>query len=717
MLTTEQMVHHPTSENLVKILCDKTQNSNPLFFRVLVGYYFSLCASSMRVTIKTHDRGSIPINMYALNLGTSGSGKGFSTNIVENQVINRFRNRFLEETFPILAEQNLPKLAVKRASKTGNDPDEEIVRVEKEFNALGPLVFSFDSGTPAAVKQMRHKLLMAESGSVNLQIDEIGSNLLSNVDVLNTFLELFDVGLIKTKLIKNTSDNLRNEEIIGKTPTNMLLFGTPAKLLNGGKVEEELYSMLETGFARRCFFGYSRADTKTVTKSPLEIYDLLTNNSNDAYLESLAGKLEQLADMQNAGRELVMSKATSLLLIEYKSACENLANKLQEHEEIKKAEISHRYFKALKLAGAYAFVDDSVEVTEQHLYNAIKLAEESGDAFTRLLTRDRNYVKLAKYLGSMEREVTQADMVEDLPYYRGSLSQKQEMLTLAIAYGYKNNIIIKKSFADGIEFLRGETLKETDIDRLILSYSSDIVSGYQNEYAPFDSLDKLTQQANMHWVGHHLLDGYRKEDNIIPGFNMIVIDVDKGVNFSTAQQLLAPYKFMMYTTKRHSATEHRFRIILPINYELKMDAKDFKDFMKNICDWLPFDVDEQACQRARKWLTNDTGTYVYNQGELFDVLPFIPKTSKNEERKSIMNSQTSLDKLERWVVNNIGDGNRNNMLLRYAMILVDGGFDYASVHSRVLELNNKIADKLDESEIVSTIMVSVMKAITKKEVS
>ena len=717
MLTTEQMVHHPTSENLVKILCDKTQNSNPLFFRVLVGYYFSLCASSMRVTIKTHDRGSIPINMYALNLGTSGSGKGFSTNIVENQVINRFRNRFLEETFPILAEQNLPKLAVKRASKTGNDPDEEIVRVEKEFNALGPLVFSFDSGTPAAVKQMRHKLLMAESGSVNLQIDEIGSNLLSNVDVLNTFLELFDVGLIKTKLIKNTSDNLRNEEIIGKTPTNMLLFGTPAKLLNGGKVEEELYSMLETGFARRCFFGYSRADTKTVTKTPSEIYDLLTNTSNDTYLESLAGKLEQLADMQNAGRELVMSKATSLLLIEYKSACENLANKLQEHEEIKKAEISHRYFKALKLAGAYAFVDDSVEVTEQHLYNAIKLAEESGDAFTRLLTRDRNYVKLAKYLGSMEREVTQADMVEDLPYYRGSLSQKQEMLTLAIAYGYKNNIIIKKSFADGIEFLRGETLKETDIDRLILSYSSDIVSGYQNEYAPFDSLDKLTQQANMHWVGHHLLEGYRKEDNIIPGFNMIVIDVDKGVNFSTAQQLLAPYKFMMYTTKRHSATEHRFRIILPINYELKMDAKDFKDFMKNICDWLPFDVDEQACQRARKWLTNDTGTYVYNQGELFDVLPFIPKTSKNEERKSIMNSQSALDKLERWVVNNIGDGNRNNMLLRYAMILVDGGFDYANVHSRVLELNNKIADKLDESEIVSTIMVSVMKAITKKEVS
>lgn len=49
------------------------------------------------------------------------------------------------------------------------------------------------------MKQMRHKLLMADAGSVNLQIDEIGSNLVGNVDVLNTFLELYDMGLIKPK--------------------------------------------------------------------------------------------------------------------------------------------------------------------------------------------------------------------------------------------------------------------------------------------------------------------------------------------------------------------------------------------------------------------------------------------------------------------------------------------------------------------------------------
>lgn len=713
MKTFEEMAYHPKSEELVEVLCDKTQNSNPLFFRVLVGYYFGVVASMMRAAIATHDRGDIPVNIYALNLSTSGSGKGFSTNIIENEVIHLFRQRFLEETFPQLAEINLPKLALKRANRKSTDPDEELIRVQKEFDSAGHMVFSFDSGTPAAVKQMRHKLLMAEAGSVNLQIDEIGSNLVGNVDVLNTFLELYDIGLIKQKLTKNTNENTRGEEIIGRTPTNMLLFGTPSKLLNGGKTEEELYSMLETGYARRCLFGYSRAGNKDIHLTPEQVYDKLTNKSSNMVLQSLADRLELLADMSNVNKRIMMSKDTSLLLIEYRLKCEKEANSLPEHEEIKKAEISHRYFKALKLAGAYAFVDNSPELTEDHLYNAIKLTEESGRAFNQLLTRDRNYVKLAKYIATVRRDVTQADLVEDLPFYRGAAAQKTEMLSLATAWGYKNNIIIKKSFSDGIEFLRGEALQETNLAKLTVAYSGDITEGYRNEYAPWDKLHVLTQKDGLHWVAHHLTDGYRNEENCIPGFNLVVIDVDGGVNISTVRLLMKNYTYLLYTTKRHTDTEHRFRLVLPINYTLSLDAKEYKELMNNIYEWLPFAVDTQTNQRSRKWLSHN-GHYEYNEGEVLDVLPFIPKTSKNEERKILMESQQAMDNLERWVMNNIGDGNRNNMLLRYAMILVDAGFDFDAINVRVKALNDKIVDKLDETEIMGTIMVTVAKAIAKK---
>lgn len=711
MLPVEEMQHHSTSERLVEILCEKTQSTNTLFFRVLVGFHFSLLASQMRCFIKTHDRGDIPVNMYALNLATSGAGKGFSTNIIENQVVNNFRERFME-TFEAVAEPHLKKLAFKRAARQQTDEEEELQRTIKEFKSLGQLVFSFDSGTPAAVKQMRHKLLMADAGSVNLIIDEIGSNLTGQVEVLTAFLELFDVGLIKQKLTKNTNENIRGEEIIGRTPTNMMLFGTPTKLLNGGKVEEELNSMLETGYARRCFFGFAKEGTKDLTLTPEQVYDLMTNSTTNDYLEDLSSRLEQLADMSNMRKQLIMSKETSLLLIEYKLSCERKAALLADHEETRKAEISHRYFKALKLAGAYAFVDDALELTETHLYAAIKVAEESGEAFEMLLSRDRPYVKLARYIASVGKELTQADLVEDLPYYRGAMGQKAEMMTLCTAWGYKNNIIIKKSYTDGIEFFKGETLKENDMSGLIVSYTNkeDMTSGYTNERSPWDKLHRLTQLNGFHWINHHLQGGYREESNAIMGFNMIVLDIDGTMSLSTAQLLLKDYKALYYTTKSHTDESHRYRIVLPINYELKMDAKEYKEFFENVIQGLPFDVDESCTHRCKKWQTFK-GQYEYTEGELFDVLPFIPKTSKNEERKQRLDSQHQMDNLERWVLNNSGDGNRNNMLLKYGMILVDAGFAHADIHSRVMALNDKMPDKLDELEILKTIMVSVGKAV------
>jgi hypothetical protein len=261
--------------------------------------------------------------------------------------------------------------------------------------------------------------------------------------------------------------------------------------------------------------------------------------------------------------------------------------------------------------------------------------------------------------------------------------------------------------------LRGETLKETDIDKMVVAYSTDITTDYRNEYAPFDQLHKLTQAPGLHWVAHHLNGGYRNEENCIPGFNLVVIDVDGGVSMSTVKLLMKNYKYLIYTTKRHTDEENRFRLILPINYELTLDAKDYKEFMSNIFEWLPFEVDTATNQRARKWMSHD-GHFEYNEGDVLDALPFIPKTSKNEERKELLNSQHSMDNLERWVINNTGDGNRNNMLLRFAMILVDAGFEFEPIRQRVIGLNDKMPDKLDEAEIMSTIMITVAKAIAKR---
>jgi hypothetical protein len=708
----DQMAYHPVAETLVDVLQARTQRDNSLFFRVVVAYYFSLAAAQMRCMIISPDKGEIPVNLYALNLAPSGYGKTQATNLMEEEVLHLFRHRFLDETFVLLAEHNLAKIASKRSAQKGTDPDDELKLVNKEFERAGEMVFSFDSGTAPAVKQLRHKLLLANAGSMNLIMDEVGSNLVPNKEVFDTFIELYDKGLSKTKLIKNTTDSVRGKEIVGKTPTNLLMFGVPHSLFDGAKVEDELMAMLGTGYARRCFFGYEKS-AKRAKRTARQMYVDRTNNNNSTVLSDLADKLESLADMVNANKKLIISEETSILLNEYQLQCEARADQLPEHMETRKREMTERFFKVLKLAGAYAFIDDSTEVTAGHIENAIKLAEDSGDAFTLMLTRDKNWVKLARYIAAVGENVTQADLAEDLPFYRGGASVKSDMLTQAAAWGYKNNIIIKKSFENGIEFLRGETLKETDIASMVVAYSDNMTEGYRNERAPFDQLYRVTQAQGMHWVSHHLVNGYRNEENAIPGFNFLVIDVDGTIQLSTAKLLMSKYKALYYTTKRHTDDVNRFRILLPINFELQMDAKEFKEFYNNVRAWLPFDTDEQCSHRSKKWLSHDHH-YEYTEGELLDALPFIPKTSKNEERKSLLQSQQSLDNLERWVINHIGDGNRNNMLLRYAMLLMDAGFDFEKIRTKVMELNNKIADKLEEAEIMSTIMISVAKNLSKR---
>ena len=720
MRDLKKLEYHKTSEKLVEVLKNKTQNPDPLFFRVQVAYYFAKVASMMRCKINTHDRGVIPVNLYVINLATSGQGKGHSTNIIEESVINQFRDIFVESTLPIISEVNLAKIAVSRAYKRSNssnspvDPDEELAKVKKEFESLGNLAFSFDSATTAAIKQMRHKLLMADAGSMNMEIDEIGSNLLGQSEVLSAYLELFDVGKIKQKLTKNTAENVRSEEIDGKTPANMLLYGTPTKLFDGGKVEETFMSLLDTGYGRRCLFGYNKTPVRSYDQTPEEIYAMLTDNTTDSFLEDISDTLGTMADRVNFDKLLVMSKEVSLLIIEYRSHCERTASFFGEHEEIRKAEMSHRYFKALKLAGAYAFIDQSHEITEDHFYNAIALTEESGDALSQLLNRDRNYVKLAKYIAEVGREVTHVDLVEDLPFYKGSESQKRELMTLAVAYGYKNNIIIKRMFSDGIEFLHGESLKVTNLDEIIVSYGTDLAKNYANESVPFNQLHKLTQEDGYHWVAHHLLDGIRREENAIPGFNVVAIDIDNGLSMQTAAMLMKDYKFLMYETKRSTPSSNRFRLILPMNYTLNLDAKDYKEFMSNISEWLPFSIDEQTKQRARKWLSCNK-YYEYNDGALLDALLFIPKTSKNEERKKAVDNQQSLSNLERWFVNNTGIGNRSHQLVKYAYLLVDAGYDIETVTSKVLGLNSKLSDKLDDLEIHSTILTSAARSINKRD--
>ena len=722
MKDVKDMRHHPDSERIVKIMMDRAKNDDPAFFRIQLAYYWGVVASMMRGKIDTGDKGVIPINIYAIALAVSGSGKGVSTKLMKDEVISQFRSNFMQDTFQNMADVNLPKLANDRAIRNGTDPDEELKEYQKEFQSTGEYYWSFPDATLAAMQEVRHKLLLAGGGALNLQVDEIGRNLQKIADPLDAYLLLYDNGDMDPRLIKGNKDNLRREDIIGLTPANFMGFGAPEAALDDGPVQKLMEELYETGYGRRPFFCLVEEHKYTKVLSPKEEYDQNMASKVDPFLEAMNDRLGDMSNISYANKIITIEEPVRLLFIEYGQRCEREASELGINEGPLKTEMCHRYFKAMKLAGAYAWIDGDDILTVANAYAAIKLTEESGEAFKRITKKDKPYAKLAKHLAKVKRQMTHTDLIGDLAFYKGSLRDRQEMLTLAIDYGYRNNIIIKKETTSGIEFFTGSTIEPTNLNRMILSQSTDKAYQYRNEIAPWNSLHTLTQLNGHHWCAHHFNDNHRCIDKAIPGFNMLVLDVDKDVLLSTAKMLLEGYQALFYTTKSHRAIKDgvlqgdRFRILLPMNYTLKLTPKEHKRFWDNVFNWLPFEVDHASAGIERKW-ESFPGSFEYTEGKLVDVLPFIPQTTKNAEYQAALLTLDGVEALERWFIANTDDGDRNVMLHRYAMSLFDGGFDIGTIADRTFALNSKLAEPIEdfEQELANTIMVTIAKAFDKRD--
>lgn len=716
MVDLDTVPHHQSVEELSKLLCIRVGKNDPEYFRVLSAYFLSMMASTMRAKFNSKEHDNIPINTYVVCLAESGYGKGKSTGMFEHEFMGDFRKIFQDHVMPNRAEQNLWKIAMHRSALSSTDEQSEYDKLARELADCGEYPFAFDGGSEPAIKQIRQMLLLANCGSINYMVDEIGLNLEKASEALATYLELYDQGRIKQKLTKNSSDNKRTKELEGKTPANMLLFGSPSYLFDGSSIEKKFYALLETGYARRCLFALGDLDTSMeVDMAAEDIFKQRTNAHNDQAIETWRQHFASLADPSKMDWTVEIPDDVAIEAIRYQQHCERRTKEISKFQTMRRTEMTHRYFKTLKVAAAFAFVEESMFMTMHQLHAAMKLVEESGKAFDKVMQREAPYMKLARFIAESEQEQTHADLAAYLPFYPDTGTRRQDMITMATAWGYKQHIIIKKSYVDKIEFFAGETLQETDMTALKLSWSDHFAYGYTAEAAPFDQMHLLTQAQGIHWCNHTFREDHRLEDNVIPGFNMVVLDIDSGTSLNQVHSLLENYTFMTYTTKRHTPDHHRFRLIIPIPYVLELEQEDYEQFIKNFMEWLPIQTDTSANQRSRKWETFDGGSYRYNREKpeeqrLVDVLPFVPRTSKNEQHSQQMTELASLDNLERWFLQNTADGNRSNQMIRYALALVDDGMLYPEIETRVFALNAKLGkDKMTEKELRSTVLQTVAK--------
>jgi hypothetical protein len=484
----------------------------------------------------------------------------------------------------------------------------------------------------------------------------------------------------------------------------MLAFGTPTKLLDGGRVEEDFFTMLDTGYGRRFIYGVGNLNEAVEEVDIEALYDKLVASVSDSDVSDLRDFFTSLASLDLWNHTATLERAEGIKLLEYKVFCEKTAREtFGEHQAIPRAEMEHRYFRVLKLAGIYAFLDGTTTVTMAQLMSAIKLVEESGESFKQIYTRPKNFVRLAKYLARVPEEVTNADIVEHLKFYPTAKNKQEEMLALAIAWGHGNHHIIKRTLRDGIEFFKGESLQEVDRKALRVSHSPHQAFHYQNEVMTWEALQRLcVTEGEYFFLNHHVIDGRRADDNVIAGMDFIVLDCDGEVSLKDFSAFMEGYTFYVYTTKSHTSAENRFRALIPLKYKLNLGKEDYKEFVNNFLGSMPWEVKDTAGnQRSKRWSTH-LGGAGSKTGELFDPVPYLPNTKKNEDRVHAEKKLGNLNRVQKFFAKYWASG-RNNTLLRYGCMLLDHGMNLHDAIADVTAFNNTFSDPLSEQELAETV--------------
>ena len=105
--------------------------------------------------------------------------------------------------------------------------------------------------------------------------------------------------------------------------------------------------------------------------------------------------------------------------------------------------------------------------------------------------------------------------------------------------------------------------------------------------------------------------------------------------------------------------------------------------------------------------------YINRGPQVLDVLPFIPKTKANNEYVQTIIDLKNMDNLDRWFLNHMQVGGRNNTLHNYAKMLMDAGADYDTIEKKVVKLNQDSGSPLKKDEVYSTVLKSVASKMSK----
>jgi hypothetical protein len=422
-------------------------------------------ASNLRKPI-LWEKSKIPVNAISFIIAGSGIGKDSSMKMIRKALepayvkINRYR------------EDHAKVVAIETAEADG--------KKAKDWRKYYSKPRDLFSGIGTLPGQMKH-LASLEAGKLGagyIQVSELGSELQSNKDIAENIVALaigYDSGFIPAKTVK---DDTQQVDPIMNLPFSGLMFGSPDNIIFDEAVKNKFKEEFSTKLSRRSFFSFSQEvpiRVKYKDKDGVSAKDIAraarraTKEASFKAMEELEPWLTSLVDA-TTHKPLEVTTEVEDLFGDYKDYNEWYSDDMSKQHPMSILHRQHMQWKALKLAGALAILENDEVVEARHYVDAINFCEIfAGDLeeFEIELSKEpyelcADYMRTTAEKGFMTMSIHK---LRKMGFIKGTGSPKNKMLELVdLIKSYDD--VNTYQYSEGYIHFYEEAIPQQDRDEL-----------------------------------------------------------------------------------------------------------------------------------------------------------------------------------------------------------------------------------------------------------
>lgn len=350
---------------ILKVGMDTVATSAPEKMKALmIMTELMVFASNLRKPI-LWEKATIPVNTISFIIAGSGVGKDSSMQMIRRALapaylkVNKYRDDYAKA------------LAIEDAEADGKKP--------KEWRKYYSKPRDLFSGIGTLPGQMKHLAALEKGklGSGYIQVSELGSELQNNKDIAENIVALsigYDSGYIPAKTVK---DDTQQVETIKNLPFSGLMFGSPDNIIMDESVKNKFKEEFSTKLSRRSFFSFSQEKAIRPVYATAAEANLAKREAKDAAFKAMEDLEPWLTGLVDATTHVPLEVAPEVedLFEDYKSYNEWTSDTMTKQHPMSILHRQHMQWKALKLAGALAILENDAKIELRHYVEAINFTE------------------------------------------------------------------------------------------------------------------------------------------------------------------------------------------------------------------------------------------------------------------------------------------------------------------------------------------------------